>query len=93
MINLGKIQNIISKFTKQSKFKVDESLRFDYRYESNDADGITILADNLESNPVKPDDDLSFSEYSNTIVKMINASKQKFSVGIYGDWGIGKTTR
>ena len=92
MINLGKIQNIISKFTKESKFKVDESLHFDYRYESKDAGGITILADNLESNPVKPDDDFSFSEYSNTIVKMINGSKQKFSVGIYGDWGTGKTT-
>jgi predicted KAP-like P-loop ATPase len=35
---------------------------------------------------------LDFDAYSNTIVKMIKESHPKFSIGIYGEWGSGKTT-
>jgi Cdc6-like AAA superfamily ATPase len=35
---------------------------------------------------------LEFDKYCDTIVKMVIGSKPKFSIGIYGKWGTGKTT-
>jgi predicted KAP-like P-loop ATPase len=41
----------------------------------------------IEINPI-----LDFKDYVDAIVKMIKGSTPKFSVGIYGEWGTGKTT-
>jgi len=46
-----------------------------------------IISDDVTFNPI-----LDFEAYSNTIVKMITKSHPKFSIGIYGEWGTGKTT-
>jgi chromosomal replication initiation ATPase DnaA len=35
---------------------------------------------------------LDFEEYSYTIAQLIKDSDPRFSIGIYGEWGIGKTT-
>lgn len=48
---------------------------------------IKILTDNIEPDPT---DD--FQKLSDTIVSMIQGSEPRFSIGIYGDWGTGKTT-
>ena len=45
-----------------------------------------ILTDDFEENPIE------FSEYASTISDFIKLSKPNFSVGIFGDWGTGKTT-
>jgi hypothetical protein len=41
---------------------------------------------------VAPSPKLGFDAYSDTIVKIITKSHPKFSIGIYGEWGTGKTT-
>ena len=46
-----------------------------------------ILVDDVTPEPI-----LDFEAYSNAIVNMITHSHPKFSVGIYGEWGSGKTT-
>ena len=46
-----------------------------------------ILTDNVEVEPT-----LKFGTFSDTIVKMIKGSHPNFAVGIYGEWGTGKTT-
>jgi predicted KAP-like P-loop ATPase len=46
-----------------------------------------IITDDVTPEPI-----LDFENYSSTIVKMISQSYPKFSVGIYGEWGTGKTT-
>ena len=48
---------------------------------------IRILTDEPEINPIH-----RFGLYSDTIVNMIMSSDPKFSIGINGDWGTGKTT-
>jgi tetratricopeptide (TPR) repeat protein len=49
---------------------------------------LTILSDDIETlSPI-----LNFERYSETVIDMIKHSFPKFSVGIYGDWGMGKTT-
>jgi hypothetical protein len=53
---------------------------------SNSIDGMIII-DEVTSNPV-----LDFEAYGNTLVKMIKQSPPRFSIGIYGEWGTGKTT-
>jgi hypothetical protein len=46
-----------------------------------------IITDDVTLEPI-----LDFEAYGNTIVKMITQSHPKFSIGIYGEWGTGKTT-
>jgi predicted ATPase len=46
-----------------------------------------ILTDDIEINPI-----LDFDLYTNTIFKIIENSYPKFTIGIFGDWGTGKTT-
>lgn len=46
-----------------------------------------ILTDDIEPLPI-----LDFEKYSNTIVQLIKDSDPRFSIGIYGEWGSGKTT-
>ena len=46
-----------------------------------------ILTDDIEPVPI-----LDFEKYSYTIVQLIKDSDPRFSIGIYGEWGTGKTT-
>jgi predicted KAP-like P-loop ATPase len=46
-----------------------------------------IITDEVAPSPI-----LDFGAYTNAIVKMIKESIPKFSIGIYGEWGSGKTT-
>ena len=46
-----------------------------------------ILADDTMIDPI-----LDFNLYSNAIVNIIKNSHPKFSIGVFGDWGTGKTT-
>jgi predicted KAP-like P-loop ATPase len=48
---------------------------------------VKILTDDIEVNPI-----LDFKDYADAIVNMMRGSIPKFSVGIYGEWGTGKTT-
>lgn len=53
----------------------------------NPSGTIKILTDDVEIKPGK-----GFERLSDTIVSFIRGSDPKFTVGIYGDWGTGKTT-
>lgn len=57
--------------TKQS-FK-----EFQHRYKHFTEDYISILGDHQESNPIRPDNEFSFSKYADAIVKMIKGSDQQ----------------
>jgi len=46
-----------------------------------------ILTDEIAVDPI-----LDFNLYRNAIVSIINNSLPKFTIGIFGEWGIGKTT-
>ena len=46
-----------------------------------------ILTDDTVIDPI-----LDFNLYSNAIVNIIKNSHPKFSIGVFGDWGAGKTT-
>ena len=46
-----------------------------------------ILTDDTVTDPI-----LDFNLYSNAIVNIIKNSHPKFSIGVFGDWGTGKTT-
>lgn len=46
-----------------------------------------IITDDISMAPI-----LDFTEYAEAIGRVIEKSYPKFSIGIYGDWGIGKTT-
>jgi uncharacterized protein YjbI with pentapeptide repeats len=46
-----------------------------------------IITDNFSKLPI-----LDFESYTDAIVKMIKNSYPNFTIGIYGEWGTGKTT-
>lgn len=46
-----------------------------------------IIADDISINPV-----LDFNLYRDAVVNIIKKSYPKFTIGIYGDWGTGKST-
>jgi hypothetical protein len=49
---------------------------------------VRILNDDIEEdNPIS-----EFTKYRDTIVRIIRGSEPKFSIGIFGEWGTGKTT-
>lgn len=48
---------------------------------------VKILTDDIELIPTK-----DFIRLADTIVSFVKGSDPKFTVGIYGDWGTGKTT-
>ena len=48
---------------------------------------VRILTDDIEDKPI-----LDFSRYADTITNIIMGTKPRLSFGIYGEWGIGKTT-
>jgi predicted KAP-like P-loop ATPase len=47
----------------------------------------TIITDDISSSPI-----LDFNDYVTALTKIIKNSDPKFSIGIYGEWGTGKTT-
>ena len=46
-----------------------------------------IITDNFSAQPI-----LDFGAYSDALVKMIKNSHPNFTIGIFGEWGTGKTT-
>jgi predicted ATPase len=46
-----------------------------------------MITDDIAFYPI-----LDFNLYGDAITKIITQSYPKFSIGIYGDWGRGKTT-
>ncbi len=46
-----------------------------------------IITDDIAINPI-----LDFNSYRDAIVNIIKNSYPKFTIGIFGDWGTGKTT-
>ena len=48
---------------------------------------VGILTDEVEVKPF-----MDYDIYSETIVRLVKGSKPNFSIGIYGEWGTGKTT-
>ncbi len=46
-----------------------------------------ILTDDIANDPI-----LDFNLYANAIVNIVRNSHPKFTIGIFGDWGTGKTT-
>ena len=46
-----------------------------------------IITDDIAINPI-----LDFNLYTNAIVNIVKNSYPKFTVGLFGDWGTGKTT-
>jgi hypothetical protein len=50
-------------------------------------ESISVLGDEVETKPF-----LDFERYSETIIRMVRGSEPNFSIGIYGEWGTGKTT-
>ena len=48
---------------------------------------VKLLIDEIEPSPI-----LDFKQYSNTMANVIKNSDPRFSIGIYGEWGTGKTT-
>jgi KAP family P-loop domain len=68
-------------------------VNIEYRYpEIINIKTTKILTDEVNFNPVSPDNKFDFEEYSNAVVSIIHGSEPQFSVGIYGEWGSGKTT-
>lgn len=47
----------------------------------------SILADDIEVDPI-----LDFDRYSDAIVNIVKGTEPKFTIGIYGEWGTGKST-
>jgi predicted KAP-like P-loop ATPase len=56
---------------------------------NTDLQNVKILTDSIE---IEEKPFLGFENYVDTIVKMVKGSKPSFSVGVYGEWGTGKTT-
>lgn len=57
------------------------------KFKGNVSSGIKILTDEIEIAPI-----LDFAYYGDTIANIIRSSEPRFSIGIYGEWGNGKTT-
>jgi predicted KAP-like P-loop ATPase len=56
-------------------------------FQNHASSPLKILSDDVDPKPI-----LDFEGYSKTISNMVLGSHPKFSVGIYGEWGTGKTT-
>jgi KAP family P-loop domain len=83
-----------NKFLKILPFSVRKKIPY-YKYQylkDNQFSSVQILTDDPEFDTTNPDKDFNFKDHSKAIVSMINGTNQKFSVGIYGEWGTGKTT-
>ena len=46
-----------------------------------------IITDDIAIDPI-----LDFNSYRDAIVNIVRKSYPKFTIGIFGDWGTGKTT-
>ena len=51
-----------------------------------------ILTDEIEDDPIEPNNQFNFKDYCKAIISIINGSNKNCSIGIYGEWGTGKTT-
>ena len=72
-----------------------KNIPYNYKYQylkNNSLKSVKVLNDDVEFDTTNPDEGFSFGDYSDAIVRMVNGSYQKLSVGIYGEWGSGKTT-
>ena len=56
------------------------------KYNEFDQKGL-IITDDISLDPI-----LDFNLYRNAIVNIIRNSYPKFTIGIFGDWGTGKST-
>jgi hypothetical protein len=51
-----------------------------------------IVPDEEESNPIQPSEFFNVKRYSEVLADIVKRSKDKYSIGIFGEWGSGKTT-
>jgi len=63
-------------------FSIESELRAGNRLQKG-----MIITDDISFSPI-----LDFEDYVNSLTKIIKNSYPKFSIGIYGEWGTGKTT-
>jgi hypothetical protein len=54
---------------------------------NSDFSSIKILSDDIEKKPI-----IGFDALSSIITNIVKDSEPKFSIGIFGQWGTGKTT-
>jgi len=54
--------------------------------------GKILLPDEEEANPIPSGDYFDFDKYSEVLADIVERSNDKYSIGIYGEWGSGKTT-
>jgi len=77
--------------SKQLKLKNEDQLEFDYAQKvitvKRPLQLQTILIDNVEKKPTH-----DFNSLGRTIANIIKNSNPHFTIGIYGEWGTGKTT-
>ena len=74
--NINKIQSINESINPISKYEIDR------KYQRG-----LIITDDIAVKPI-----LDFDLYRDAIVNIIKNSYPKFTIGIFGDWGTGKTT-
>jgi hypothetical protein len=55
-------------------------------------DGIALESVKILTDEVETKTFMDFDRYSETIIRLIKGSTPNFSIGIYGEWGTGKTT-
>jgi GTPase SAR1 family protein len=64
----------------------DSSVKSEHRTDKRFQKGM-IITDDISFSPI-----LDFDDYVTSLTKIIKNSYPKFSIGIYGEWGTGKTT-
>lgn len=81
--NINKINHISTSVNKYSDISPLPKEEIDRRlYQKG-----LIITDDIAVNPI-----LDFNLYRDAIIKIIKNSFPKFTIGIFGDWGTGKTT-
>lgn len=87
----------MSLFARGSRFSIRRSIKnINFQYTQPKFGPLKIakiLTDEIETRDlVDPDVDFNFDKYSDAIADIIRGFNPQFSIGIYGDWGTGKTT-
>src|SRR5919106_2255851 len=86
---MGKL-DFVSEFRR--KYLKNAPYDINYTHPRTKANYPKILTDEIEHDPLQPDEEFNFQEYSKAIADIIKGSEPRFSIGIYGEWGSGKTT-
>jgi KAP family P-loop domain len=89
------IRHIPQKLSKVLPKMIMKKFPYYYKYQylkENQLQSVKILTDDVEFDTTNPSKEFNFNQYSQAVVSMINGSYEKFSVGIYAEWGTGKTT-